>query len=98
MSDKKNIKKITKINNKKSLNTRIMIKSGKNNNKNIVYVNNKPVDIRKKLFDLLILLINKNKRKSVVKEVEEVKKNIIENTEEVKEVKENICIERIEKN
>ena len=44
MSDKKKIKKTTKINNKKSLNTGIMIKPGKNNNRNIVYVNNKPVD------------------------------------------------------
>ena len=64
MADKKNIKKITKINNKKSLNTGIIIKPGKIKNKNIVYVNNKPVDIGKKLFDLLILLINKNKRKT----------------------------------
>ena len=57
MTDKKNIKKITKINNKKSLNTGIIIKPGKIKNKNIVYVNNKPVDIGKKLFDLLIFVI-----------------------------------------
>ena len=67
MSDKKNIKKTTKINNKKSLNTGIIIKPGKIKNKNIVYVNNKPIDIGKKLFDLLILLINKNKRKTTRK-------------------------------
>ncbi len=66
MTDKKNIKKITKINNKKSLNTGIIIKPSKIKNKNIVYVNNKPVDIGKKLFDLLILLINKNKIKNKV--------------------------------
>ncbi len=49
MTDKKNIKKTTKINNKKSLNTGIIIKPGKIKNKNIVYVNNKPIDIGKKM-------------------------------------------------
>ena len=73
MSDKKNIKKTTKINNKKSLNTGIIIKPSKIKNKNIVYVNNKPVDIGKKLFDLLILLINKNKRKSTRKLIKNIK-------------------------
>ena len=51
----------------------ISIKPGKNNNKNIVYVNNKPIDIGKKLFDLLILLINKNKRKSTRKLINKIK-------------------------
>ena len=73
MTDKKNIKKITKINNKKSLNTGIIIKPGKINNRNIVYVNNKPIDIGKKLFDLLILLIDKNKRKSTRKLINKLK-------------------------
>ena len=73
MTDKKNSKKITKINNKKSLNTGIMIKPGKIKNKNIVYVNNKPIDIGKKLFDLLILLINKNKRKTTRKLINKIK-------------------------
>ena len=73
MSDKKNIKKTTKINNKKSLNTGIIIKPSKIKNKNIVYVNNKPIDIGKKLFDLLILLINKNKRKTTRKLINKLK-------------------------
>ena len=73
MVDKKNSKKTTKINNKKSLNTGIIIKSGKIKNKNIVYVNNKPIDIGKKLYDLLILLINKNKRKATRKLINKIK-------------------------
>ena len=67
MIDKKNIKKTTKINTKKSLNTGLIIKPSKIKNKNIVYVSNKPIDINKKLYDLLILLINKNKRKTTRK-------------------------------
>ena len=73
MSDKKNIKKTTKINNKKSLNTGIIIKPGKIKNKNIVCVNNKPIDIGKKLYDLLILLINKNKWKTTRKLINKLK-------------------------
>ena len=49
MSAKKNIKKTTKINNEKSLNTVLIIKHRKIKNKNIIYVNNKPIDIGKKL-------------------------------------------------
>ena len=73
MSDKKNIKKATKIDNKKSLNTGIIIKPGKIKNKNIIFVNNKPIDIGKKLFDLFILLINKNKRKTTRKLINKLK-------------------------
>ena len=73
MVDKKNSKKTTKINNKKSLNTGIIIKSGKIKNKNIVYINNKPIDIGKKLFDLLILLIKKNQRKTTRKLINKIK-------------------------
>ena len=73
MTDKTNIKKTTKINNKKSLNTGIIIKPGKIKNKNIIYVNNKPIDIGKKLYDLLILLTNKNKRKTTRKLINKIK-------------------------
>ena len=74
MTDKRNIKKTTKINNnKKSLNTGKIIKPGKIKNKNIVCVNKKPIDIGKKSFDLLILLISKNKRKTTRKLINKLK-------------------------
>ena len=63
MKDKRNIKKSRKINNKKSWITGLVIRPSKIKNKNILYVNNKLIDIRKKLFDLLIWLINKIKEK-----------------------------------
>ena len=69
MTDKRNIKKSTKINNKKSLNNGLVIRPSKIKNKNIVYVNNKPIDIGEKLFDLLILLINNKTKKNNKKKI-----------------------------